>query len=44
MKSSELDPDSDYNSERKPSATDATTQIKPEDSKEPEEGEHLFHS
>jgi hypothetical protein len=27
-----------------PSATVATTQIQPKDPKEPEEGEHLFHS
>ena len=53
MKSSELDLDFDSNSEMekgkqiidtKPSATVATTQIKPEDREEQEEGEHLFQS
>ena len=53
MKSSELDPDSDSDSEMdkgkqiidvEPNATVATTKIQPEDPKEPEEGERLFHS
>ena len=53
MKSSELYPDSDSDSEMEkgkqiidaePSATVATTQIQPEDPEEMEEGEHLFHS
>jgi hypothetical protein len=53
MKSLELDPDSNSNSEMdkgkkiidaKLSATVATTQIKLEDPEDLEEGEHLFHS
>ena len=53
MKSLELDPDSDSNSEMdkgkqiidvEPSATVATTQIQLEDPEELEEGEFLFHS
>ena len=53
LKSSQLDPDSDYESEmdngkqiieEEPIATTATTQIHPEDPKNLEEREHLFHS
>ena len=53
MKSSELDPDSDFDSEMEkgkqiinaqPSATVATTKIQPEDLEESEVGELFFHS
>ena len=53
MKSSELDPDFNSNSEMDkgkhiidvaPSAIVATTHIQPEDLDEPEEGQRLFHS
>jgi hypothetical protein len=53
MKASELDLDSNLDSKMEkgkqiidvePSATVSTTQIQPEDPKDMEEGEHLFHS
>ena len=53
MKSSELDPDSDFETEpdkgkriidAKLNATIATTQIQPVELEDLEEGEHLFHS
>ena len=53
MKSSELDPDSDSETEpekdkriidAEPNATIATTQIQPVEPEDPEEGERLFHS
>jgi hypothetical protein len=53
MKASELDLDFDSDSkmdkgkqinDAEPSSIVATTKIQPEDLKEPEEGEHLFHS